>query len=213
MIWRTCFFLKEGQSSAFVPWHQDAYFYRLNPHDVLTAWVALTPSVRANGCLKVVRGSHREPELRRHELSVGQGNVLLRGQDIPEFNEADEDVVSLELQPGEGVQFELAYAPQDEGGDSCSLAVYTNFTDSPAAVVPLSGGEYELLVAFATHPGRVLSRDQLLDMAHNRDWEPFDRSIDIRIARIRRKIEADHSKPQVIKTVRGAGYIFSPGGA
>ena len=70
--------------------------------------------------------------------------------------------------------------------------------------------EFDLLRAFAEHPNRVLSRDQLLDMAHNRGWEPFDRSIDIRIARIRRKIERDPGKPQVIKTVRGAGYIFSP---
>ena len=74
----------------------------------------------------------------------------------------------------------------------------------------LTSMEYDLLKAFAEHPNRVLSRDQLLDMAHNRGWEPFDRSIDIRIARIRRKIEPDPSKPQVIKTVRGAGYIFSP---
>ena len=78
--------------------------------------------------------------------------------------------------------------------------------------VPLTSMEYDLLKAFAEHPNRVLSRDQLLDMAHNRGWEPFDRSIDIRIARIRRKIEPDPGKPQVIKTVRGAGYIFSPSG-
>ena len=70
--------------------------------------------------------------------------------------------------------------------------------------------EFDLLKAFAERPNRVLSRDQLLDMAHNRGWEPFDRSIDIRIARIRRKIESDPSKPQLIKTVRGAGYIFAP---
>ena len=78
--------------------------------------------------------------------------------------------------------------------------------------VPLTSMEYDLLKAFAEHPNRVLSRDQLLDMAHNRGWEPFDRSIDIRIARIRRKIEPDPGKPQVIKTVRGAGYLFSPSG-
>ena len=76
--------------------------------------------------------------------------------------------------------------------------------------VPITSMEFDLLKAFATHPNRVLSRDQLLDMAHNRDWDPFDRSIDIRIARIRRKIEADPAKPQTIKTVRGAGYIFVP---
>jgi DNA-binding response OmpR family regulator len=82
--------------------------------------------------------------------------------------------------------------------------------DNDGNEVPLTSMEYDLLKAFAEHPNRVLSRDQLLDMAHKRGWEPFDRSIDIRIARIRRKIEPDPSKPQVIKTVRGAGYIFSP---
>jgi two-component system phosphate regulon response regulator OmpR len=77
--------------------------------------------------------------------------------------------------------------------------------------VAITSMEFDLLKAFAEHPNRVLSRDQLLDLAHNRDWEPFDRSIDIRIARLRRKVETDPSKPQVIKTVRGAGYIFVPG--
>jgi two-component system phosphate regulon response regulator OmpR len=76
--------------------------------------------------------------------------------------------------------------------------------------IPITTMEFDLLQVFATHPHRVLTRDQLLDMAHNRDWEPFDRSIDIRIARLRRKIEADPAKPQTIKTVRGAGYMFMP---
>ncbi|MDX1434078.1 MAG: response regulator [Gammaproteobacteria bacterium] len=76
------------------------------------------------------------------------------------------------------------------------------------AEITITSMEYDLLKAFADHPNRVLSRDQLLNLAHNRDWEPFDRSIDIRIARLRRKIEPDPAKPQVIKTVRGAGYIY-----
>jgi two-component system phosphate regulon response regulator OmpR len=75
--------------------------------------------------------------------------------------------------------------------------------------IALTSMEFDLLKAFAERPNRVLSRDQLLELAHNRGWEPFDRSIDIRIARIRRKIETDPGKPQVIKTVRGAGYMFS----
>jgi two-component system phosphate regulon response regulator OmpR len=70
--------------------------------------------------------------------------------------------------------------------------------------------EFDLLKAFAENPNRVLSRDRLLDLAHNRDWDPYDRSIDIRITRIRRKIEPDPAKPQTIKTVRGSGYIFVP---
>jgi DNA-binding response OmpR family regulator len=74
--------------------------------------------------------------------------------------------------------------------------------------IPLTGMEFDLLRAFAEHPNRVLSRDQLLTLTRNREWEPFDRSIDIRIARLRRKIEEDPERPQAIKTVRGSGYIF-----
>ena len=70
--------------------------------------------------------------------------------------------------------------------------------------------EFDLLQAFALNPLKVLRRDQLLELAHNRDEEPFERSIDIRVARLRRKIESDPAKPQIIKTVRGAGYIFVP---
>lgn len=82
--------------------------------------------------------------------------------------------------------------------------------DEDGKEMPLTAMEFDLLKAFAERPNRVLSRDQLLELAHNRGWEPFDRSIDIRIARIRRKVERDPGKPQVIKTVRGAGYIFAP---
>jgi len=74
----------------------------------------------------------------------------------------------------------------------------------------LTAMEFELLRAFARNPNRVLSRDQLLDLAHQRSMDPFDRSIDIRITRIRRKIEAQPDKPEIIKTVRGSGYIFLP---
>ena len=76
--------------------------------------------------------------------------------------------------------------------------------------ISLTTMEFDLLKAFVTHPNRVLSRDQLLDLAHGRGPEPFDRSIDIRVTRLRRKIETDPDKPQFIKTVRGAGYFFAP---
>ena len=79
--------------------------------------------------------------------------------------------------------------------------------------ITITSMEYDLLKAFSENPNKVLSRDQLLNLAHNRDWEPFDRSIDIRIARLRRKIEPDPAKPKVIKTVRGAGYIYVVDGA
>lgn len=75
--------------------------------------------------------------------------------------------------------------------------------------VSLTAMELDLLRAFAERPNRILSRDTLLDLAHNKDMEAFDRSIDIRIMRLRRKLEEDATKPQVLKTVRGQGYIFS----
>jgi DNA-binding response OmpR family regulator len=78
--------------------------------------------------------------------------------------------------------------------------------------IPLTSMEFDLLKVFVERPNRVLNRDQLLTLTRNREWEPFDRSIDIRIARVRRKIEADPEHPQAIRTVRGAGYMFVPPG-
>jgi two-component system OmpR family response regulator len=77
---------------------------------------------------------------------------------------------------------------------------------------PLASSEFALLKVFAENPKRVISREQLLDLANARDREAFDRAIDVRITRIRRKIEPDPAHPSVIRTVRGAGYLFSPGG-
>jgi DNA-binding response OmpR family regulator len=78
---------------------------------------------------------------------------------------------------------------------------------------PLVSSEFALLKAFAENPKRVLSRERLLDLAEARDREAFDRAIDVRITRIRRKIEPDPAHPSVIRTVRGSGYLFSPDGS
>jgi two-component system phosphate regulon response regulator OmpR len=74
--------------------------------------------------------------------------------------------------------------------------------------ISITAMEFSLLKVFAENRGRVLNRDQLLEQAHDRGWDPFDRSIDIRISRLRRKIETNPSKPEIIRTVRGVGYIF-----
>jgi len=75
--------------------------------------------------------------------------------------------------------------------------------------VSLSAGEYDLLLAFAKNPHQILSRDELLDITKDRNVLPFDRSIDVQISRLRHKIEDDPKKPQLIKTVRGGGYLFT----
>jgi two-component system OmpR family response regulator len=76
--------------------------------------------------------------------------------------------------------------------------------------VALTSGEFDLLNTLATHPGRVLSRDFLLEETRGRDGGPFDRTIDVQIGRLRRKLEADPANPQIIKSVRGAGYLLVP---
>jgi len=84
--------------------------------------------------------------------------------------------------------------------------------DAKGREVPLTAMEFALLKTFLDHPNQVLSRDRLLTLTRNREWEPFDRSIDIRIARLRRKVEEDPDRPRSIRTVRGAGYMYVPGG-
>ena len=83
-------------------------------------------------------------------------------------------------------------------------------TNAQGEPVELSTGEYDLLVAFAERPQRVLSRDRLLDLAKGRAAVAFDRSIDVQVGRLRRKIEVDATAPQLITTVRGGGYMFTP---
>ena len=76
-------------------------------------------------------------------------------------------------------------------------------------LVPLTSGEFDLLLAFVERPQRVLNRDQLLDITKGRTAQLFDRSIDVQLSRLRRKIETDPKDPQLIKTVRGGGYMLT----
>jgi two-component system, OmpR family, response regulator len=88
--------------------------------------------------------------------------------------------------------------------------VRRELTSPEGAVTDLSAGEYDMLIAFIEHPQRVLSRDQLLDLARSRVATPFDRSVDVQVSRLRRKLERGHDGSALIKTVRGVGYIFTP---
>ncbi|MDB5365812.1 MAG: DNA-binding response regulator [Rhodospirillales bacterium] len=82
-------------------------------------------------------------------------------------------------------------------------------TSPDTVLITLSGGEFTLLQAFVEHPRRVLTRDQLLDLARGRSALPFDRSIDVQVSRLRRKLESDPKEPALIKTVRNGGYFFA----
>ncbi len=117
--------------------------------------------------------------------------VLRRAQSLP-----------ADARSSEGANFRFA-------GWTLDMAK-RELVSADGVIVPLSTGEYDLLLAFIRHPQRVLSRDQLLDLARGRAAAVFDRSIDTQVSRLRRKIEGNPKDPEVIKTVWGGGYIFTP---
>ena len=130
------------------------------------------------------------------ELHARLKSVLRRYRQQPgkPAEAAPEDAASRQVRFGVGV-LDL---------DRCQLL------DTDGNEIPIRAMEFELLKVFAERPNRPLSRDQLLNLTRNRDWDPYDRSIDIRIARLRRKIEPEPDKPLYLKTVRGMGYMFVP---
>ncbi|MGZ5161777.1 MAG: response regulator [Burkholderiales bacterium] len=91
-----------------------------------------------------------------------------------------------------------------------SLDIKARHLISPGGVVvPLSGVEFKLLRVFLSHPNRVLTRDQLLNLMMSRDALPFDRAIDVQVSRLRHRLSEDAKEPSIIKTVRGEGYVFA----
>ena len=85
-------------------------------------------------------------------------------------------------------------------------------TDESGTEVAMSPLEFDLLKALAEHPNRPLSRERILNLGRQRDWDPFDRSVDLRVMRLRKKIEPDPEHPRFIRTVRNEGYVFVPEG-
>lgn len=142
-------------------------------------------------------------------LEVGADDYVGKPFELRELLARVRSVLRRVAQPG-------AEAPAMMGREvkvgRCRLNLDTHrMYDGEGHEVPLTPMEFDLLKLFATNPNKVLSRDRILDLAHDREMEPFDRSVDLRIVRLRRKVEVDPATPQAIKTVRGAGYIFVPG--
>jgi two-component system phosphate regulon response regulator OmpR len=122
--------------------------------------------------------------------------------------------VMRRLQSRAPAEASVGVGPERVPVGRCFLEVAAHrLVDVQGQEVPITSMEYELLRIFTEHPNKVLTRDQILNLTRNRDWEPFDRSIDIRIARLRRKVEPNPGEPQAIRTIRGAGYMFVPGHA
>ena len=109
--------------------------------------------------------------------------------------------------PGRRAVARIRGDPCGFGACRLDLASHQLF-GSDGANIPITSMEFDLLKVFAENPGKALSRDRILTLTKNREWDPYDRSIDIRVARLRRKVEIDPDNPQVIRTVRGVGYMF-----
>ena len=147
-------------------------------------------------------------------LEVGADDYVAKPFDLRELRARVKSVIRRmqarpETAPAGRVPSAAASSRVRVGACALDLASRQLFA-SDGSEIPLTGMEFDLLKVFLERPNQVLNRDQLLTLTRNREWEPFDRSIDIRIARVRRKIEQDPERPQAIRTVRGTGYMFVP---
>jgi len=142
-------------------------------------------------------------------LEMGADDYLGKPVDLRELEARIKAVLRRKSEP----------APEAPAGAKPKTAQFGDFTldlestrllASDGSEVPLTAMEFSLLKLFAENRARVLNRDQILEQAHDRSWDPFDRSIDIRISRLRRKIEKNPQHPTIIRTVRGIGYIYDP---
>jgi len=166
---------------------------------------------RHNVGIIMVTGSS-EPVDRIVGLEVGADDYIGKPFDPRELRARIKSVLRRVQQAGTASAPATAAASDKHvavGALRLDLAAHRLF-DGAGAEVVLTAMEFDLLKAFVEHPNQVLSRDQLLSLTRDRSWEPFDRSIDIRITRLRRKIEADSDNPRLIRTVRGAGYMYVP---
>jgi two-component system phosphate regulon response regulator OmpR len=146
-------------------------------------------------------------------LEVGADDYLPKPFDPRELLARLKSVLRrIQAKPAADVPVAAASSPSRPRFGRCELDVDSRrLFEASGAEVAMTAMEFDLLRVFLANPNRVLSRDQLLMHTRNREWEPFDRSIDIRIGRLRRKIEPDPAgEPRCIRTVRNAGYMYVP---
>jgi DNA-binding response OmpR family regulator len=151
-------------------------------------------------------------------LELGADDYIAKPFDLRELLARLKSVLRrMQVKPSPGDKPQEAAAPQQQQArrrrfGRCEIDLESRrMFEVGGGEVTITAMEYDLLTAFLDNPNRVLTRDQLLLRTRNREWEPFDRSIDIRIGRLRRKVEPDPSgEPRCIRTVRNAGYMFIP---
>ena len=170
--------------------------------------LALMRSLREHSSVPVIVVTGRgEPVDRIIGLEIGADDYITKPFDVRELAARVRSVLRRTIEKHEGP----GDAPDAVRFAGWTLHLDARRLESPQGkAVDLTTGEFDLLAALVRAPGRVLSRDELLAATRNREAGPFDRTIDVQIGRLRRKIETDPQHPEIIKSVRGAGYVFTP---
>lgn len=178
--------------------------------------LSLSRELRANSDLPIIILTGKgEPMDRVIGLEVGADDYITKPFHLREVLARIRSVLRRSSSRQSTVS-ELNENDDDDDGEHIEFAgwrldlVGRNLYASDNSLVPLTTGEFNMLSVFVKRPNRPLNRDQLMDLTRGQDWTPYDRSIDTLIVRLRRKIEADPKDPQLIKTVRGVGYVFTP---
>jgi DNA-binding response OmpR family regulator len=171
--------------------------------------LALARKLRARGNLPIIMLSARGDDVDRIiGLEVGADDYLAKPFNPRELLARIRAVLRRNEEVTEQVSTVEDSAVHHFGKYKLDANTHSLFKDS--VEIALTAGEFNLLNIFVAHPNKVLSRDQLMDLMKGYERSPFDRSIDIRITRLRRKIEADPSTPEYLRTVWGEGYMFTP---
>lgn len=172
--------------------------------------LALARKLRVRGALPIIMLSARGDDVDRIiGLEVGADDYLAKP-----FNPREllARIRAVLRRNEEGAQKSTGAEHAAYYFGSFRLDLNTHSLAKDGAEIALTAGEFNLLQIFASHPNKVLSRDQLMDLMKGYERSPFDRSIDIRITRLRRKLEHDPAAPEYIRTVWGEGYMFTPSG-
>jgi two-component system OmpR family response regulator len=171
--------------------------------------LALMRSLRETSSVPVIVVTGRgEPVDRIIGLEIGADDYITKPFDVRELGARVRSVLRRTSERPDKAASDIASNAVHFAG--WTLHLDARRLESPhGKTVELTTGEFELLAALVKSPGRVLSRDELLAATRNREAGPFDRTIDVQIGRLRRKIETDSQHPEMIKSVRGAGYVFT----
>ncbi|MCX7098439.1 MAG: response regulator [Methylococcales bacterium] len=142
-------------------------------------------------------------------LELGADDYIAKPFDLRELAARVKSVLRRAFTKTEAVQQTALDKPHRFRIGQCDLDLREHsLYGQDGAEIAITSMEFDLLKVFVEHPNKVMNRDQIMALACHRDWDVYDRSIDLRVMRLRRKIEVDPDKPEILKTVRGAGYML-----